>query len=302
MVRYVTGAQSLPEPNTAVEVDRIFFQVGGGAANAMIDYCRLGGSCTLCIRVGKDHAGQVILDSLAPYASQMAMSVAYDDGPTAITIALAGARDRSFLAALGTTLKFCPEDIPEDALRSSDIVYLSGACLMHGFDCPALASFLRHCKDLGKVTVLDTAPDMRNIWLPTIEDALPFIDYFIPSQAEAEALTGLSSPDAMMDFFSARGSGAVLLKMGSRGVYLRTAEDRRQWVPAFRVPVVDTTGARDSFCAGFCYGLSKDWPLLQSVLFGNAVGAFCVSKMGASAGIPAEAQVLSFIREKNGTF
>lgn len=299
---YVTGAKSLPEPNTAQEVDRIFFQIGGGAANAMIDYCKLGGACTLCIRVGRDHAGRVILDSLAPYANRMALSVAYDDGPTAITIALTGDRDRSFLAALGTTLKFCPEDIPDQALRESDLVYLSGVCLMHGFDCPGLTEFLRRCRALGKTTIVDTAPDMRNVWLPTIEEALPYIDYFIPSQAEAEALTGLTDADAMMDFFAARGSGTVVLKWGARGVYLRTADDRRQWVPGFRVPVADTTGAGDSFCAGFCYGLAKEWDLLRSVIFGNAVGAFCVSQMGASAGIPPEAQVLRFIRENDGTF
>lgn len=299
---YVTGAKSLPEPNTAQEVDRIFFQVGGGAANAMIDYCKLGGSCTLCIRVGKDHAGKIILDSLAPYSGQMSLSVAYDDGPTAITIALTGDRDRSFLAALGTTLKFCPEDIPEKDLKDADLVYLSGACLMHGFDCPGLTDFLRRCRNLGKTTIVDTAPDMRDLWLPTIEEALPYIDYFIPSQAEAEALTGLTDADAMMDFFTARGSGTVALKWGAKGVYLRTTDGLRQWVPGFRVPVADTTGAGDSFCAGFCYGLAKGWDLLRSVTFGNAVGAFCVSQVGASAGIAPASQILSFIREKNGTF
>ena len=299
---YVTGARSLPEPNTAQEVDQIFFQVGGGAANAMIDYCKLGGSCTLCLRVGRDHAGRVILDSLAPYSAQMTLSVAYDEGPTAITIALTGDRDRSFLAALGTTLKFRPGDIPEQALAEAELIYLSGACLMHGFDCPVLTDFLRRCRKLGKTTIVDTAPDMRNVWLPTIEEALPYIDYFLPSQAEAEALTGLTDPDAMMNFFAARGSGTVVLKWGAKGVYLRTAEDQRQWIPGFRVPVTDTTGAGDSFCAGFCYGLAKGWDLPRSVTFGNAVGAFCVSKMGASAGIPLEAQVLRFILENNGTF
>ena len=47
---YVTGAKSLPEPNTAQEVDRIFFQVGGGAANAMIDYCGESGCLRQYIR------------------------------------------------------------------------------------------------------------------------------------------------------------------------------------------------------------------------------------------------------------
>lgn len=292
---YVTGATQMPAPNEATEVDNIFFQIGGGAANAMIDFCKLGGSCTLCVRVGRDYAGKIVLDSLKEYDAQMDVVVNYDDGPTAVTIALTGNRDRSFLASLGTTLKFRAEDIPLEKVKESDIVFVSGACLMHGFDCPALSGFLKTCKGLGKTTVLDTAPDMRGIWLPTIESALPYIDYFIPSQSEAEALTGLTDPDAMIDFFVQRGSSTVILKMGAQGVYLRKADDSRKWIAGFQTQVVDTTGAGDSFCAGFCYGLVNDYPIERAIIFGNATGAFCVSAMGASAGIPSASEINTFI-------
>ena len=292
---YVTGATRMPAPNEAAEVDNIFFQIGGGAANAMIDFCKIGGSCTLCVRIGRDYAGRVVLESLKEYEAQMDVVVKYDEGSTAVTIALTGNRDRSFLASLGTTLKFRAEDIPLEKVKEADIVFVSGTCLMHSFDCPALAGFLKTCKELGKITVLDTAPDLRGIWLPTIEGALPYIDYFIPSQSEAEALTGLTEPDAMIDFFVQRGSSTVILKMGAQGVYLRKSDGSRKWIAGFRTEVVDTTGAGDSFCAGFCYGLVNDYPIERAIRFGNAVGAFCVSAMGASAGIPPAAEIDAFL-------
>lgn len=105
----------------------------------------------------------------------------------------------------------------------------------------------------------------------------------------------------MMNFFAARGSGTVVLKWGAKGVYLRTAEDQRQWIPGFRVPVADTTGAGDSFCAGFCYGLAKGWDLPRSVTFATLWEPSAYPKWSLRRDSP-EAQVLRFILENNGTF
>ena len=123
---------------------------------------------------------------------------------------------------------------------------------------------------------------------------------FAPNEKEALKLTGEDRPEAALlrlrDYVE-----QPIVKLGKDGaIFLR--DGKIAHCPAFPFRAVDTTGAGDSFCAGFCYGLAKEWDLLRSVIFGNAVGAFCVSQMGASAGIPPEGQVLRFIREKNGTF
>ena len=74
-----------------------------------------------------------------------------------------------------------------------------------------------------------------------------------------------------------------------------TPDGSRKWIAGFRTEVVDTTGAGDSFCAGFCYGLVNDYPIERAIRFGNAAGAFCVSAMGASAGIPPAAEIDAFL-------
>lgn len=291
---YVSGLAELPKPGTAVEVDDVFFQIGGGAANSMIDYCRLGGECILCLRIGRDFAGAVIKGALQEYQSQMELSIHYDDGPTAISVVFSSKQDRSFAASLGTTLKFCAVDIPDEQIARADIVYISGGCLMHSFDCPSLTAFFENCKKLGKITVLDTAYDMRDKWFFSIAEALPYIDYFIPSYDEAVKMTNLENPDQIINFFRHHGANTTVLKLGAEGCLVDDGESRIL-IPSYLVETKDTTGAGDSFCAGFCYGLANDWTIRKCVAFGNAVGAFCVSAIGANAGIPQASEVLRFM-------
>ena len=71
---------------------------------------------------------------------------------------------------------------------------------------------------------------------------------------------------------------------------------RRKIMPAYLLEKpADTTGAGDSFCAGFLTGLAQDWDYYKSADFANAVGAHCVMCVGASTGIKPIADILKFI-------
>ena len=64
-----------------------------------------------------------------------------------------------------------------------------------------------------------------------------------------------------------------------------------------KAPVVDTTGAGDSFCAGFITGLAKGMTFEECGAFANAVGTFCVSAKGATTGIKDFDTVKAFMRD-----
>ena len=59
----------------------------------------------------------------------------------------------------------------------------------------------------------------------------------------------------------------------------------------------DTTGAGDSFCAGFLAGLAQDFDFEKSAKLGNAVGTHCVMELGASTGIKPLAEIYKFMEE-----
>jgi len=82
-----------------------------------------------------------------------------------------------------------------------------------------------------------------------------------------------------------KGVKMVAVKLGGDGCYVTDGRERHL-IEAFKVKVVDTTGAGDAFCAGFLYGLVNDKRLYECGKLGNFVASRCVMKMGARAGLP----------------
>ena len=125
---------------------------------------------------------------------------------------------------------------------------------------------------------------------PGIENLLEYVDYLIVSRDVPGRLTG--EPDLEMALrlmhrrFQCRLSAATL---GHDGVLAWDGEGFHQ-TPAYRVDVVDTTGAGDIFHAGFIYGLLQNWPLTRQLNFACAAAAMNCMAVGARGGIqPIEA-------------
>jgi ribokinase len=86
-------------------------------------------------------------------------------------------------------------------------------------------------------------------------------------------------------FLLGKGVKAVAVKLGGEGCYVTDGHEQHL-IEAFKVPVVDTTGAGDAFCAGFLYGLLKHKSLYDCGKLGNFVASRCITKMGARPGLP----------------
>jgi ribokinase len=107
----------------------------------------------------------------------------------------------------------------------------------------------------------------------------------MPNAGELELLTGIADYRKGAEAMLKKGVKVVAVKLGSRGCYV-TDGRRSHKVEAFKVNVVDTTGAGDAFCAGFLYGLIKHRSLEECGKTGNFVASRCTTEMGARAGLP----------------
>jgi ribokinase len=87
------------------------------------------------------------------------------------------------------------------------------------------------------------------------------------------------------EFMIGKGVRIAAVKMGNKGCYVTDGKESHR-IEAFKVKVVDTTGAGDAFCAGFLYGLLKKKNLAECGKIGNFVASRCVMKMGARTGLP----------------
>jgi ribokinase len=107
----------------------------------------------------------------------------------------------------------------------------------------------------------------------------------MPNAVELELLTGKADHCKGADFMIGKGVKIVAVKLGGDGCYVTDGRERHL-IEAFKVKVVDTTGAGDAFCAGFLYGLLNDKSLYECGRLGNFVASRCVMKMGARTGLP----------------
>ncbi len=107
----------------------------------------------------------------------------------------------------------------------------------------------------------------------------------MPNRNEIELLTKKKDYKEGAKLLLEKGVEIVAVKLDSQGCYVTDRKESRH-IDAFKVKVVDTTGAGDAFCAGFLYGLIKGKSLYDCGRIGNFVASRCIMKMGARPGLP----------------
>jgi len=290
----------LPERGLLVPIDQLELHTGGCATNVAIDLARLGVVCSVIGKIGCDGLGDFVLHTLDQEGVDTRGLRRADGVQTAATVVLVGPDgEHSFLHCLGANATFVAEDVDLELVRSADILVVAGSLLMPKLDGESTANMLREARECGVVTLLDTAWDASGRWMKSIEPCLPFCDYFLPSEAEAAMLSGVTEPEAMAASFVAQGAQNVIIKLGDKGCLLRTEDGVIEYVVAPAVSVVDTTGAGDAFVAGFTVGLVHGWSASRCAHLAVTVGAMCVTVTGASSGVRSFAETVQ-VMERGG--
>ena len=294
----VTPADTIPTPGTLRYVDSVSTHVGGCASNAAIDLAKLGVPVALSCKVGDDNFGTFVRSEVAAAGVDVSGVVADPSVSTTVSIVcISSTGERSFLYNPGSTSAFVKADIPASLVDECDIIFVAGAMLLSSFDGKPCAEFMKECQQKGKYTVMDTAWDSEDVWMPKVQEVLPYLDLFMPSIEEAARLTGEEDPHKIADRFFAMGVKNVIIKWGKHGALVCPAGEERMVLPTYLdFKPIDTTGAGDSFCAGFLAGLAQDWDYRRSGEFANAVGTHCILAIGASTGIKSIEETLAFMK------
>lgn len=293
---------SVPKSGLLTRVDSIELFSGGCAMSAGIDMSKIGVKTAVLGKVGKDSFGKFLKDELIKFSVSVDGIVEDEGVQTSASVVLSeSGGERSFLHCVGANGTFSYEDINWEVVENSKIVFVAGTMLMDKFDGDDCARFLKRCKEMGKTTVLDTAWDSKGRWMSVLAGSMPYIDVFMPSYEEAVELSGETEVEKIADVFFEKGVKQVVIKLGSRGCYLRETKDAPAvTIPSFKVKAVDTTGAGDSFCAGFIAGMVRGLSFEECGRFANATGAHCVMAKGATTGIKSFEEINEFIKNYKG--
>lgn len=297
----VKPVEKMPEKGILSPVDSIELFSGGNAMTASINLRKLGVSSGICGMIGNDMFGEFLKSCLDKNdVSTKGLKITDKAQTSASTLLISEEGERSFWHCEGANGIFSIDDIDMEIVKEAKIIFVTGSFLMNTFDGEQTALFLKKCKELGKTTVLDVCWDSKGRWGDLLNQALPYIDIFMPSIDEAREISKEAEVFKMAEKFIELGSKSVVIKCGSDGCYVKESKDKEGYmIPACKgVTAVDTTGAGDSFCSGFLSAFSKGMDFRTCALMGNATGAHCVMERGATTGIKSFDTIYEFMRAR----
>ncbi len=285
---------------------------GGAPANVACGLVKLGVASGFIGALGKDPAGEELMQVLQTNGVDTTGVQIHPTAPTRqVYVVRSTSGDRSF-AGFGNrkTAEFADahlksEKLPISLLETADYLVLGTLELAYPESEQAIASALQLAQKYDLKILLDV--NWRPVFwqdadaaIPKIKKLLKQVDFLKLSKEEAEWLFDTKDPGAIN--YRVDGVEGVLVTDGENGCAYCLSENEGE-IPAFSVPVVDTTGAGDSFVAGFLsqiifqgiHSLSDPETAKKIVTYASAVGAMTTLKPGAIASQPTAAEVEAFL-------
>ena len=269
---------------------------GGDALNVAIGLTRLGQQAVICGRIGNDPTGAFLTQFCHDNGVEPNL-IQDDQYPSATSYALIDpSGERHFLFENRVYANYSAEMIQDAMLDSVDAVYFGSLLTFPQLDNGGLAKIFQTAKSMGKVTAMDAAVHGQKYephHIKSLCEILEHTDIFFPSLAEVEIYTGLQNPYDAAEILRNSGLKIFGVKLGEAGCYVTDFSEEKM-IPSIPVPnVVDTTGAGDSFFAGFLSGWANGFNAFDCGKIGSIVASYAIQEIGSTAGIPTMARVLA---------
>ncbi len=276
---------AIPEGGTVEFIEEIRLTVAGTAGGTVIDAAKLGLACRAVGAVGTDEKADWVMMTLERHGIDTAMMARVKGAPTSATILNVRPNgERPALHVRGASDHFDIAPADYDRVFEAPIIHLGGTGLLATLDGPRSVEILREAKARGRITTWDLVgarAETADLVLPL----LPHIDYFMPSIEEASIMCGLTAPEGIAAFYLGRGITACVLTMGGEGAFYAHRDGTRLHVPAYEIPIVDTTGCGDAFDAGFITALHHRMDIPTALRFAQAAAGLVAGGLGSDAGI-----------------
>jgi sugar/nucleoside kinase (ribokinase family) len=283
---------SFPSPGKEVRVDDLDLTLGSSSAICAVGLARLGDSVSFASLVGADAYGDFCIDFLRGRGVDASMVERRSELKTGITVSITSATDRALVTYPGAIAVLRAEDLPDQVFTGYDHFHVSSWFLQDGLR-PGLKERFAAARRAGLTTSLDPGYDPSEQWSSTLLDVLAEVDVFLPNEVEIRGITGCSGLDAGMRKLD-NGELLVVGKLGVDGCMARYQGETIR-VAALPVEVVDTTGAGDSFNAGFLHAWLRKQGLSDCLRFASACGALSTRGLGGTATQATEKEATDYL-------
>ncbi len=287
------GYRVFPTPGKEVLVDDFLMTLGSASAICAMGLARLGTSVAFLGKLGQDPWGDFCLETMRAAGIDVARVVRDPGIKTGVTVSISSPRDRALVSFLGSIRALTSADVSDAAFEGFDHVHSSSYFLQEGLR-PGCRDVFRRARQRGLTTSLDPGFDPSETWGRDLIDTLSEVDLFFPNQVESFGLTGEREPVAGLRALH-NGRTRTIAKLGSSGA-MTLDGDELLHVPAFAIDVVDTTGAGDSFDAGYLDAFLRGAAPRECLRRGAACGALSTRGPGGAATQASQEEVDAFLR------
>ncbi|NWA00222.1 ribokinase [Pseudomonas gingeri] len=288
----VTRAERLPRAGETLIGQSFATVPGGKGANQAVAAARLGGRVSMVGCVGDDAYGQQLRDALLVEGIDCQAVTAIDGVSSGVALIVVDASSQNAIVIVAGG-NGC---LTTDVLKGFDAVLQAADVIICQLEVPmeTVGYALKRGRELGKTVILNPAPASA----PLPADWYASIDYLIPNESEASALSGLpvdslATAEAAATRLMAAGAGKVIVTLGAQGSLFADGQSFAHF-PAPKVKALDTTAAGDTFVGGFAAALASGKSEAEAIRFGQVAAALSVTRAGAQPSIPHLSDVQGF--------
>lgn len=285
-IDYFAIVPRLLGPDEKINADRLEIHAGGVTGNNLTQVARLGATAAWLGLIGDDESGRLITKAFQDDGLDLSgIETIKGEQSTFVWIPVDAQGERCIYMFPNVNGKLTAEQV-----RTLFTQHIKSAKHFHTeasqLPLPPIVEGMKIARHAGVRVIfdLDVAPSyFAHAKLGSEKDliaALQLVDVLKPCKAAAREITGETDYEKIAHKLLALGPKVVAVTMGADGSLI-AGEGKMAHVPAFKVNVVDSTGAGDAFMGGLSYGLLQNWDHRRVGTFANACAAICCTKVGA---------------------
>lgn len=280
----MSGCSRWPVLGAEVNVDGFTMTLGSSSAICAAGLARLGRPVSFVGLVGQDPWGDYCVDVLR-HAGVDVRDVTCDPSvPTGVTVSLTSPAGRGLVTYPGATAALTASRLPDHLFSGRRHLHVSSFFLQRGMR-GSWRSIVERVRAAGWTVSLDSGCDPDDAWCDDVRDLVELVDVFLPNDVELGGITGCDDPVQALASLD-NGHTRTIVKLGAAGC-MTLVDGHPVLVAPPPVIAVDTTGAGDSFNAGFLHAWLDDRPLDECLRSGVACGALSTRAPGGTTAQPA---------------
>jgi sugar/nucleoside kinase (ribokinase family) len=287
------NASSFPVPGRETLAENCSLTLGSASAICAAGLAKLGHRVNFIGKAGLDSWGDLCLSGLAGMGVDCTFIQRDTSLRTGITVSITSPEDRAMITYLGAIAALQESDITDANLLANRHLHVSSFYLQRALR-PGLKRLFTRARGAGLTTSLDPGFDPEEGWNRDLIDVLQEVDVFLPNEVELAAISGKHDRSEALQSFE-NGKTLIVAKLGVDGCM---AMDCGAFVkvPAFPVQPIDTTGAGDTFNAGFLHAWLAGEGVRDAMRFGAACGALSTQGLGGTANQPTDDEARRFMQ------